>query len=76
MWERAAHKLTITDMDFLLDGSRLAVAYTDATVRIIDPDEDDPLLLTLEHDGAVNSVRYSADGTRLITASEDSYARI
>lgn len=56
-------------------GRLLATASTDGTVRVFDLTSRDPPL-TVRHTYQLHSVRFSADGTRLVTGGWDSTARV
>ena len=58
------------------DGTRLATAGDDRTVRIWDPTTGETLTTLTGHTGAVRAVAWSPDGTRLATASDDDTVRI
>ncbi len=58
------------------DGSRLASASSDRTVRIWDGDSGGEPAVLCGHDDAVQGMAWSPDGRRLATASSDRTARI
>ena len=58
------------------DGTRLATASADGTVRIWDGTTGETLHILTGHTNAVRGVAYSPDGTRLATTSADGTARI
>jgi WD40 repeat protein len=53
------------------DGTRLASAANDKTVRVWDPETGTELHQLSGHTNSVVSVAWSPDGTRLASASED-----
>ncbi len=76
-----AHASPIAAMAFAGDGSRLATADGEGTIKIW-ADEDklsskSAAVLTLKGlQGAINSVGFSSDGKRLVTTSADKTARV
>jgi WD40 repeat protein len=67
-----SHSGSVTSAAFSPDGSRLATASRDGTVRIWDPYAGAPEQLVLHgHLGAVDTVTFSPDGSRLATVSVD-----
>jgi WD40 repeat protein/tRNA A-37 threonylcarbamoyl transferase component Bud32 len=58
------------------DGTRLATASDDETVRVWDARTGKPLHVCRGHDHIVTSVVFSPDGTRLATGSGDNTARL
>jgi WD40 repeat protein/DNA-binding SARP family transcriptional activator/energy-coupling factor transporter ATP-binding protein EcfA2 len=72
-----SHSGSVTHAAFSPDGSRLATASLDGTVRIWDPYADAPEQLVLRgHTGDVDVVAWSRDGTRLASASGDGTVRV
>ena len=61
---------------FSADGSRLATASQDGTVRIWDPTSGEQLLVLRGHGALVSSVAFSPDGSRLASAGADGTVRV
>jgi len=70
------HKALIWSAEFSPDGSAIATASQDGTVRLSNSRTGQPLGPPLVHGDAVVSAHFSRDGTRIITASRDSTAKI
>ena len=66
----------VVDLAFSADGSRLATASGDGTVRVWDPRSGEQLLLLRGHQGVVSSVEFSPDGSRLASAGADGTVRV
>lgn len=62
------HPLPISALALSPDGTQLAIARF-ATVEIVDPRDQTVLLELPEQPGAVNDLRFTADGSRLVVAS-------
>jgi WD40 repeat protein/DNA-binding SARP family transcriptional activator len=72
-----SHSGSVTYAAFSPDGSRLATASRDGTIRVWDPYADAPAQLVLRgHAGPVGAVAFSPDGSRLASASEDGTVRV
>lgn len=64
---------------FSPDGGTLAIASSDANVgvRLVDLTSDDhPVTATMPHPSAVTSVKFSPDGTKVISGANDGTARV
>ncbi len=72
----AGHSGSVTRAAFSPDGSRLATASTDGTVRVWDPSTGEQLLVLRGHDGRVSSVAFDRDGSRLASMSADGTVRV
>jgi WD40 repeat protein/DNA-binding SARP family transcriptional activator/class 3 adenylate cyclase len=66
----------VVDLAFSGDGTRLATAGGDGTVRVWDPRTGDQLLVLRGHKGSVISVAFSPEGSRLASAGADGTVRI
>ena len=58
------------------DGARLALTFSDGTVRVYPAGGSAESLLLRAHDGPVDAAAFSPDGTELATASRDGTARV
>jgi WD40 repeat protein len=71
--EALRHAGEVSSAQFSPDGSRIATASDDGTVKIWDTTSGS-VLAVMKHKGDVHSVRFSPDGTRILTASSDATA--
>ena len=65
------HKADVYHVAFSHDGSRLATAGKDGTLRLWNPISGELLATLRGHRGEVNAVQFAPDGTTLATASDD-----
>ena len=72
----AGHTDEVYDVAFRPDGTRLATASADGTVKVWDATQGAELLTLSGHTNYVYSVAYSGDGARLVTGSEDGTAKV
>ena len=70
------HADGITDMAFSPDGTQLATASLDGTIRIWDALDGSPVRTIAGHSAGVRSIDYSPDGTLLASGSDDRTAKI
>jgi WD40 repeat protein len=61
---------------FSPDGTRLATASGDGTVKIWDSESGEELLTLFGHTGRIFGLVISPDGTRLATAGQDGTSRV
>ncbi len=69
------HKADVMDVSFSPDGTRVATASDDNTVRIVMVDSSKEVA-RLFHENAVRIVRFAPDGSHLATASVDDMVRL
>jgi len=70
------HTLDVNALVFSPDGSLLASASDDDTIKIWNTTSWDEILTINSHNNDVNSLAFSPDGTNLASGSEDNTARI
>jgi len=58
------------------DGRRVSAASQDGTVRVWPCDGGSEIAVLTGHDQAVSSANFNPDGTSVVTASADGFARI
>jgi dipeptidyl aminopeptidase/acylaminoacyl peptidase len=76
VWMRGGHSGSVNSVAFSPDGSLIASASTDATIRLWRV-SDGVLLRTLTgHTSDVNSVAFSPDGNLIASASSDNTVRL
>jgi WD40 repeat protein len=66
----------VSSVTYSPDGTRIASASPDDTVRLWDAATGQPIGQPLRHDGAVTSVAFSPDGTHLASGSLDNTVRL
>jgi WD40 repeat protein/tetratricopeptide (TPR) repeat protein len=84
LWRRTAgtllalpgHTGWVFSVCYSPDGTRLATASADATVRVWDTRTGQQTLLLRGHAGGVLAVCFSPDGTRIATTAQDRTARV
>ena len=70
-----AHQGRVTSLAYSPNGRRLVSGDSEATVRVWDVPNWDPLL-TLRHQGPVMSVAFSQDGSRIAASSTSGAIRV
>jgi WD40 repeat protein/formylglycine-generating enzyme required for sulfatase activity len=70
------HTDRVFDVAYSADGTRVATASLDNTVRLWDANTGVPLLTLVGHERGVFAVVFFADGERIATASVDKTARV
>ena len=73
---RSAARASVYGINWSLDGTRIALAGADGTVRVFDADTGRLDLLLRGHDRAVNAVAFSPDGSRLVSIDEGGTVRV
>ena len=71
-----SHTGSVLGVAWSPDGTRLATASRDRTVRVWDPVSGDQSMVLEGHTGAVWRVAWSPDGTRLAATSDDHSVRV
>ena len=66
----------VLNVAFAPDGSTVATANADRTVRLWDPESGEQILTLAGHVGIVAAVAYSPDGSRLASVSGDGTVRV
>jgi WD40 repeat protein len=66
-----AHRLPVAEMAFSPDGTQIASASQDRTIRLWDVQTGNPLATLTGHSGRVLTVAFSSDGTRLVSGDSD-----
>jgi WD40 repeat protein len=66
----------VSSVTYSPDGTRIASASPDNTVRLWDAATGEPVGQPLHHDKAVTSVAFSRDGTRIASGSDDGTVRL
>lgn len=69
------HKSPTLDLDWR-DDTRFATCTTERTIYVYSLESDEPLATFTGHTDEINSVRWSPDGMRLASCSDDHTARI
>ena len=70
------HEFPVASVAFSPDGSKIASASWDKTVRLWDANTGEELAVLRGHEGRVASVAFSPDGSRIVTGSWDNTARV
>ncbi|MFQ5941957.1 MAG: WD40 repeat domain-containing protein [Anaerolineales bacterium] len=70
------HNGPITDLIFSPDGSLIATASQDGSIRIWDATDGSPLRTFTDHRGGVNSIAFSPNGQLMVSGSDDRTAML
>ncbi len=66
----------ISSLTFSNDGQWIAIASTNGTVILFNLASNKPYTIQTNQKGGINAVAFSPDGTRLVTVSNDGYAKV
>ena len=70
------HDGPITEVVYSPDGSLIATASLDGTIRFWDAADGSPIRTLTGHGGGVNSIAFSPDGQLIVSGSDDRTARL
>ena len=70
------HDGAITDVVYSPDGSLIATASLDGTIRFWDAADGSPIRTLTGHGGGVNSIAFAPDGQLIVSGSDDRTARL
>jgi RNA polymerase sigma factor (sigma-70 family) len=68
--------VVITDVQFSVDGQRIAVARDDALAKVYDTARGEEVATLKGHSGIIFAVAFSPDGKKVVTGGDDNTARI
>ena len=70
------HEGPVTDIVYSPDGSLIATASLDGSIRIWDAADGSPVRTMTGHGGGVNAIAFSPDGQLIVSGSDDRTARL
>ncbi len=70
------HEGPVTDIVYSPDGSLIATASLDGSIRIWDAADGTPIRTMTGHGGGINSIAFSPDGQLIVSGSDDRTARL
>jgi RNA polymerase sigma factor (sigma-70 family) len=68
--------VVITDVQFSVDGQRIAVARDDALAKVYDTARGEEVATLKGHSGIIFAVAFSPDGKKVVTGGDDNTARL